>query len=430
MVMVVVYRLDVTGLQPVRAPSTSRFLNPYVVCFVVVAVVVILAVTIALLVHFLAFDQKPYFYHSSFQILNVKYNEQLNSPGTKEYRILSGRIESLINETFKESDLRNQFIRARVVKLRQNGDGVTADIVMKFKFSRNNNGVSMKSRIEAVIHKMLDNSGNLEIDPSTEVTSITGQDAAYILTSECGARPDLITLSDERIIGGTKTEEGDWPWQVGLQVNNVHHCGGILISNTWILTAAHCFNRYPNPYPWTAIFGISTTHPKLRIRIRTIIIHNNYKPKTHENDIALVQLNRDVTFTKNIHRVCLPAPTQNILPGSTAYVTGWGSRRYGGNTVTELEQAKVRIMRNDVCNAPAKYNGLILPGMLCAGVPNGGVDACQGDSGGPLVQEDSRRLWFLVGIVSWGFQCGLSDKPGVYTRVTNYRNWISQQTGI
>lgn len=54
----------------------------------------------------------------------------------------------------------------------------------------------------------------------------------------------------------------------------------------------------------------------------------------------------------------------------------------------------------------------------------------QGDSGGPLVQQDTRRLWFLVGIVSWGEQCGLADKPGVYTRVTAYRDWITEQTGV
>ncbi|KAG8515217.1 Transmembrane protease serine 11D, partial [Galemys pyrenaicus] len=402
---------------PARVPSTSRFLNPYLVCFIVVAVVVILAVTVGLLIHFLAFDQKSYFYHGSVQILNVKYSDQLNSPATHEYRTLSGKIESMLSKTFKESNLRNQFIRAHVVKLRQGDSGVIADIVMKFKFSRNNNGDSLKSKIESVLHKLLNNSGNLEIDPSTEL-------------KPCGARSDLITLSEERIIGGTKAEEGDWPWQVSLQLRNAHYCGGILISNIWILTAAHCFKSNSDPRQWTVTFGISTTFPKQRIKVKSIRVHNNYKSATHENDIAVMQLERSVTFTKNILRVCLPVATQNILPGSIAYVTGWGSRKYGGGTVTELEQARVSIISNDACNAPTSYNGAILPGMLCAGVPQGGVDACQGDSGGPLVQEDSRRHWFLVGIVSWGYQCGLPDNPGVYTRVTSYRDWITQQTGI
>ncbi|XP_043412566.1 transmembrane protease serine 11D [Prionailurus bengalensis] len=429
------------GLRPARVPSASRFLNPYVVGFVVVAGVVILAVTIALLIHFLAFDQKSYFYHSSFQILNVKYSNQLNSPATQEYRDLSGRIESMITKTFQESNLRNQFIRAHVVKLRQEGNGVIADVVMKFKFTRNNNGASMKRRIESVLHHMLNNSGNLEINPSTEITckrditvrssiSITDQDTVDMFTQGCGARTDLITLSAERILGGTKAEEGDWPWQVSLQTNNVHHCGGILISSMWILTAAHCFRSYPNPRQWTVTFGVSTTFPKQRRGVRTILIHSNYNPATHENDIAAIQLDRGIAFTKDIHRVCLPEAAQNIPPGSTAYVTGWGSQEYAGNTVSDLQQARVRIISNDACNAPTSYNGAVLSGMLCAGLPQGGVDACRGDSGGPLVQEDSRRLWFLVGIVSWGDQCGLPDKPGVYTRVTAYRAWITEKTGV
>ncbi|KAF3825156.1 hypothetical protein GH733_005790, partial [Mirounga leonina] len=235
-------------------------------------------------------------------------------------------------------------------------------------------------------------------------------------------------MSEERILGGTKAEEGDWPWQVSLQTGNVHHCGGILISSMWILTAAHCFRRQSNPRQWTANFGVSITFPKQRRRVRTILIHNNYNPATHENDIAAIQLDGGINFTKNIHRVCLPEATQNIPPGSSAYVTGWGSQEFGGNTVSDLQQARVRIISNDVCNAPTSYNGAVLPGMLCAGLPQGGVDACRGDSGGPLVQQDSRRLWFLVGIVSWGDQCGLPDKPGVYTRVTAYRDWITKKT--
>nr|XP_031545617.1 transmembrane protease serine 11D isoform X1 [Vicugna pacos] len=420
----------IKSMRPARVPSASRSLNPFIVCLVVVAVVVILALIIGLLVYFFAFDQKSYFYHSSFKILNVEYSDQLSSPVTQKYRNFCGRIESMISKTFRESNLRNQFVRAHVAKLRQSGSDVIADIVMKFKFTRKNNGASMKSRIESVLQQILNNSGSLAINPSTEITSITDQDAVNILTQECGARPDLITLSEERIIGGTQAEEGDWPWQVSLQWNNLHHCGGVLISSTWILTAAHCFRSYSDPRRWTATFGISTTSPKQRIGVRTILTHNNYEPDTHENDIALVQLDREVTFDKNIHTVCLPVANQNIPPGSTAYVTGWGSRNYSGPTVAHLEQARVNIISNDVCNAPTSYNGAVLSGMLCAGVSQGGVDACQGDSGGPLVQEDSRQIWFLVGIVSWGYQCGLPDKPGVYTRVPAYRDWISQQTGI
>ena len=73
----------------------------------------------------------------------------------------------------------------------------------------------------------------------------------------CGARPDLITLSEERILGGNKAEEGDWPWQVSLQKNNVHHCGGVLISSMWILSAAHCFRRWDHSLP---------THPGMTRR--------------------------------------------------------------------------------------------------------------------------------------------------------------------
>ncbi|KAK7831855.1 hypothetical protein U0070_016485 [Myodes glareolus] len=424
----------------------SRFFSPFIVAFVVITTVLLLAMTVGLLIHFLAFDKKAYFYHSSFQILNVEYTEALNSPATQEHRHLSERIESMITNAFRESDLKSEFIRTHVVKLRKEGNGVIADAVMKFRSSKRANKKTMKSRIQSVL-QILNNSGNLEIAPSNEITcnlrfvdlilalssltlALTDQDTENFLTQECGARPDLITLSEERIIGGTLADTGDWPWQVSLQLNNVHHCGGALISNSWVLTAAHCFRSYSNPLQWTATFGVSTVLPNLRVRVRAIVVHNNYRPTTRDNDIAVIQLERPITFTRNIHRVCLPAATQSIIPGSVAYVTGWGSLTYGGNTVTDLRQGQVRIISNEVCNEPAAYGGSVLPGMLCAGVPSGAVDACQGDSGGPLVQEDTRRLWFVVGIVSWGYQCGQPNKPGVYTRVTTYRDWIRQQTGI
>ncbi|ELV12171.1 Transmembrane protease serine 11B [Tupaia chinensis] len=95
-----------------------------------------------------------------------------------------------------------------------------------------------------------------------------------------------------------------------------------------------------------------------------------------------------------------------------------------------LQKAPVKIIDTNTCNSPEAYNGLILDTMMCAGYMKGNIDACQGDSGGPLVYPNSRSIWYLVGIVSWGVDCGKINKPGVYTRVTSYRNWIASKTGI
>ena len=90
------------------------------------------------------------------------------------------------------------------------------------------------------------------------------------------------------------------------------------------------FFSYSDPRQWIATFGTSTISPQERVGVTNILIHDNYKPETHENDIALVQLDREVTFNRYIHTVCLPEANQAISPGSTAYVTGWGSQSYSG----------------------------------------------------------------------------------------------------
>uniref|UniRef100_A0A8D0GR65 Peptidase S1 domain-containing protein n=1 Tax=Sphenodon punctatus TaxID=8508 RepID=A0A8D0GR65_SPHPU len=253
------------------------------------------------------------------------------------------------------------------------------------------------------------------------------------LFTGCGTRVNKVPASTlERISGGQYAESGDWPWQASLQQNGVHRCGATLISNTWLVTAAHCFRRANSPRAWTASFGTSLRSAKKKRNIYRIIVHENYANNilSHDYDIAVVQLTPSVPFTNDVHRVCLPEASQDFPENTSCYVTGWGALRDDGSSVNDLRQTEVKIIGNEICNRPEVYNGVIRPGMLCAGYLEGGRDACQGDSGGPLVTPDSRGLWYLVGIVSWGDECAKRNKPGVYTRVTAYRDWIAEKTGL
>ncbi|KAL8165900.1 UNVERIFIED_CONTAM: Transmembrane protease serine 11C [Gekko kuhli] len=164
--------------------------------------------------------------------------------------------------------------------------------------------------------------------------------------------------------------------------------------------------------------------------VKSIIVHEKYRYPAYEHDIAVVKLAQRVEFTRAVHHVCLPDATEVFPYNIDAVVTGWGALSNDGETPNVLQQATVALIDSETCNRKEVYNGAITPGMLCAGYLEGGVDSCQGDSGGPLVTPDTRGMWYLVGIVSWGDECAKPNKPGVYTRVTHYRDWIAAHTGL
>uniref|UniRef100_A0A8B9F747 Peptidase S1 domain-containing protein n=1 Tax=Amazona collaria TaxID=241587 RepID=A0A8B9F747_9PSIT len=258
-------------------------------------------------------------------------------------------------------------------------------------------------------------------------------DTLFLLLTVCGLRQNrsvksMAKSSSLRIVGGlSSAETGDWPWQASLQYNNIHRCGATLISNTWLVSAAHCFRDMGHPQEWTATFGALLKPPSMKRSIKTIIIHEMYQYPEHDYDIALVQLSKRVEFTSSVHRVCLPEPSQTFLYNTYAVITGWGALT--NDAPNALQEATVKLIDSKTCNRKEVYDGDITPRMLCAGYLEGGVDACQGDSGGPLVTPDSRLMWYLVGIVSWGDECAKPNKPGVYTRVTYFREWITLKTG-
>ncbi|XP_042332178.1 transmembrane protease serine 11C-like [Sceloporus undulatus] len=254
--------------------------------------------------------------------------------------------------------------------------------------------------------------------------------AETILNDFCGLRYNKTTFSS-RITGGEASLGfGQWPWQASLQRDDLHRCGATLISNTWLVSAAHCFREAKDPRKWAVTFG-TYLRPPLMIRlVKTIILHEKYRYPAHEYDIAVLQLTKRVEFTTAVHRVCLP-DASDIFPYNTdAVITGWGAVSNDGETPNVLQEATVKLIDSETCNRKEVYNGAITPGMLCAGYLEGGVDSCQGDSGGPLVVADLRNMWYLVGIVSWGDECAKPNKPGVYTRVTYFRDWITKQTGL
>lgn len=250
-------------------------------------------------------------------------------------------------------------------------------------------------------------------------------DAVQLQCIECGTSS---AAPSSRIVGGTEAANGDWPWQVSLQINGQHICGGSIISPYWILSAAHCFQEYYDPYMWKVHSGdvkLSQMYYGGNY-VDKIINHEHYNTETNDNDIALLKLNSKLSFSSTVKPVCLPNFGMEFSAGTPAWITGWGTLYSGGSSPDTLNQAEVTIYSRETCNAPQVLNGMVTKSMICAGKLAGGVDSCQGDSGGPLVVKEG-NVWWLAGDTSWGIGCAWKNKPGIYGNVTHFIDWIHQQ---
>uniref|UniRef100_A0A8B9XAN7 Transmembrane protease serine n=1 Tax=Bos mutus grunniens TaxID=30521 RepID=A0A8B9XAN7_BOSMU len=414
--------------RPVTISRTS--LPLWVIFLIVFGVVAILGTTIGLLVHFLAVENKTYYYQGSFKVLNIPYNRNYEKETSQENNYLSKILETKMSDAFQSSSIYRQYINSQVITLVPADNSVTAHIWLVFKAPK-----SMKENtrrgIESILRQMLRNhSGSLTTDPdSLTLEEISKAKAEKIINNRCGRRPRMSATYD-RIRGGSTAQEGEWPWQASLKKNGQHYCGASLISDRYLLTAAHCFKNSQDPRNYTVTFGTRVNLPYMQHYVQQIFIHENYIRGELHDDIAVILLTEKVLFKNDVHSVCLPEATQIFPPGEGVVVTGWGALSYDGEYPVLLQKAPVKIIDTNICNAWEAYNGMIQDTMLCAGYLEGNIDACQGDSGGPLVHPNSRNIWYLVGIVSWGAECGTVNKPGVYTRVTAYRNWIASKTGI
>ncbi|XP_055478152.1 transmembrane protease serine 4 isoform X2 [Psammomys obesus] len=276
----------------------------------------------------------------------------------------------------------------------------------------------------------------VEIGPAQElaVTQVTGNGQELQVQNSSGSCPSssLVSLrclgcgkslKSPRVVGGVEASVDSWPWQVSIQYNKQHVCGGSILDPHWILTAAHCFRKYLDVSSWKVRAGSDKLNnfPSLPVAKIFVTEHNALDPK--KKDIALVKLQAPLTFTDTVKPICLPFSDEVLVPDTPLWVIGWGfTEQDGGKMSDTLLQASVQVIDSTRCNAEDAYQGEVTAEMLCAGTPHGGVDTCQGDSGGPLMYHSDQ--WQVVGIVSWGHGCGSPSTPGVYTKVTAYLDWI------
>ncbi|XP_026642679.1 coagulation factor XI isoform X2 [Microtus ochrogaster] len=241
------------------------------------------------------------------------------------------------------------------------------------------------------------------------------------------------TKIKSRIVGGSASVHGEWPWQVALHITSPaqrHLCGGSIIGNQWILTAAHCFSG-TEASQHLRVYGDIVHQSEINedtafFRVQEIIIHNQYKVAESGYDIALLKLESSMNYTDSQRPICLPPKGDENILYTECWVTGWGYARLRGEVQNTLQKVKIPLVSNEECQTRYR-NHKITSKMICAGYKEGGKDACKGDSGGPLSCKHN-GVWHLVGITSWGEGCGQRERPGVYTNVAKYVDWILEKT--
>uniref|UniRef100_A0A8D2ISA5 Mannan binding lectin serine peptidase 1 n=2 Tax=Varanus komodoensis TaxID=61221 RepID=A0A8D2ISA5_VARKO len=283
----------------------------------------------------------------------------------------------------------------------------------------------------------------------------------------CGQPAHPLPTLIKRIIGGRNAEPGFFPWQVLIVVEDTSRVpndrwfgSGGLLSESWVLTAAHVLRsqRRDNTIipvskeHVTVYLGLHNVKNKMDAVNRTvekIILHEAFNIQNYNHDIALVRLKEKVTMGPYVMPVCLPQHAHELegpQPNTLGLVAGWGISN-PNITVDEvissgmqilsdvLQYVKLPVVLHSECKRSYESrsgNYSVTENMFCAGYYEGGKDTCLGDSGGAFViQDPGSRRWVAQGLVSWGGpeECGSKQVYGVYTKVSNYVDWLQEKSG-
>merc|ERR1712117_838665 len=240
----------------------------------------------------------------------------------------------------------------------------------------------------------------------------------------------------DRIVGGENAVKHSIPWQAALtrRGSNFVFCGGTVIDETHIMTAAHCTESNRNLDVLIGEHDVTVAQGETRHRVARIIDHPSYGTNGIDYDYSILELDCSdkIDLTDKARAACLPSgnDASRYESAATYNVSGWGTLAAGGSTPEVLNVVQVPPVTDTVCRQ--QYGtSQITARMMCAGKPGtGGVDSCQGDSGGPLTWFDSQSsTWKLVGVVSWGVGCGGPNHSGVYAEVETVLNWVKENSG-
>ncbi|XP_051736358.1 complement factor D-like [Ctenopharyngodon idella] len=223
------------------------------------------------------------------------------------------------------------------------------------------------------------------------------------------------------IVNGREAIPHSRPYMVSLQKNGQHHCGGFLISDQYVLTAAHCSTRFE----LTVVVGAHDLRNSKRsdhIKVKSTIPHPNYNTSTDENDIMLLKLKKKVKLKKEVRKISLPKKDEDIKAGTLCAVAGWGSMKTNGQGTSNcLMEANTTVLNQAECKKKWEHE-FFEQQMICV---HGHGGTCKGDSGGPLVCGET-----AVGVTSFGGHlCNSHNSPNVYTKISAYINWINNVIG-